>query len=578
MIEKINIKKIYYNGILNGNIKEIKLVGSSMLPTISSGTVLKISNNFKLKVGDIVVVDDTHRPIFVVHRIKSIDRRNNRIVICGDNEDISKSMTVDSSQVIAKVIGINNETLLMKKYNIVIDLPFSTASSFNSKSYEIYQSIISKNKNAKYFDYNLDFNLQIYGETYIKSFYSKFNVTEDDYKIFSQQLVFLRAIASNKYKIYRWTHSHLTLCNPFEEKEIKNTIKNHKRTIYYKFFKTKLTHLKNELIKNKIDINNVNFFVSVEDFNKLISSIIFSKVLHEVLGILPVLIDNSQLFNGNYSTSFINKYFFKIFPSYLINRDVNSLCTTYDNINFSNYVSKEKIAKLRIMKECYYKKCLFCDRHSNDNFCFPLSNIFNKIKSLYNIGVVNIIFEDDCLVPSQIKKLLEMLSLHNIKIQWKGTFRFEELLNNEKLIKYFAEHGCKMLFFGLESFSQSLLNKMDKGIKVGTALNILKFCKKYNILTSVSLLFGFPLETKNDLIITYNALVKYIDLVSCFEINYFMPTKNCKIITKDNKINYFTQSDIIKDDHIEIIKKINSYINSYKTNSYYIRDYLCWLT
>lgn len=576
MIEKENIKKIYRNGILNGSIKEIKILGSSMLPTISSGTVLKITNDFVIKINDIVVTDKKDRSIFVVHRIKEIDDKEEKVCICGDNEDISKSEWVEKSQIIAKVVDIPTYHLPIKDFNIIVDLPFSAPSAFNSKTYEIYQSITTKSKNTSYFDFNLDYNLKMYGEKNIRNFYSSNKLQESDYKVFSQKLTLYRNVAVSKYKVYKSSYSHMTLCNPYDEKSIYETINNYKQSPFYDFYVSQLNDVKQSIL-NDIDIlNNVAIFVSVDDFNKLISAIIFSQVLYEMFNILPVLIDNSQLFNSKYNTTYINKYFKEIIPSYLLNKDIDALNTEYNNLNFSKYVSKEKIAKIRIMRECYYKQCLFCDRHGNDNFCFPINNILQKIKNLNKLGVNNIVFEDDCLVPIQVEKLINLLNENKTQIQWKGTFRFEEYLNNEKLIKFFADNGCKMLFFGMESFSQSHLDRMKKGIKVDTAINILKLCKKYNILTSISLLFGFPDETTKDLLITYEHLRNNINIIDNIELNYFMPTKNCKIIENDNEINYFKEQNKISDEKMEVIKKINSFVITNYKNSFYIKDYLCW--
>ena len=399
---------------------------------------------------------------------------------------------------------------------------------------------------------------------------------ESDYKNFSQKLTLYRNIAVSKYNVYKNSYSHITICNPYDKKSINSTIQDYKKNPFYDFFVSQLDYIKQNIL-NDIDIlNKVAVFISVDNFNKLISAIIFSQVLNDIFGILPILIDNSQLFNNKYNTNYINKYFIKIIPSYMINKDIANLNTEYSNLNICKYISRKKTARIRIMRECYYKQCLFCDRHGNDNFCFPLNNILQKIQNLNSLGVYNIIFEDDCLVPLQIKNLLNLLYENKISIQWKGTFRFEESLNNERLIKYFADNGCKMLFFGMESFSQVCLDKMNKGININTAINILRLCKKYNILTSISLLFGFPKETKNDLLITYKQLKSNIRLIDNVELNYFIPTKNCKIVKKDNFINYFKEPNIISDEKMKIIKQINLFITSNCKNPFYIKDYLCW--
>ena len=93
------------------------------------------------------------------------------------------------------------------------------------------------------------------------------------------------------------------------------------------------------------------------------------------------------------------------------------------------------------MSECYYKKCLFCDRHSKDNFFYNVENIFNKIKYLSKIDITKITFVDDCLSISNIIKLIDLLKTNKLSIQWKGTFRFEKNLNDEKLIKRLKDSG-----------------------------------------------------------------------------------------------------------------------------------------
>ena len=123
-------------------------------------------------------------------------------------------------------------------------------------------------------------------------------------------------------------------------------------------------------------------------------------------------------------------------------------------------------------------------------------------------------------------KLIDKLSKNNIHIKWKGTFRFEEALLNDEIILKFKPSGCRMLFFGLESFDQKFLDNINKGINVKYAIKILKLCKKYDIKTSVSFLFNFPLENLPTLMVTKRFLKKHINLFEHLEFNTFVPTAN----------------------------------------------------
>ena len=165
----------------------------------------------------------------------------------------------------------------------------------------------------------------------------------------------------------------------------------------------------------------------------------------------------------------------------------------------------------------------------------------------------------------------------NISIKWHGTFRFDKSLNDEKKIKKFSECGCKFLFFGMETFSPTLLKKMNKGIEIEDAINILKLCKKYSIKTSVSLLFNFPKETVKDVKQTFEAIKENINLVDRFEINVFTYTKNCKICNDNEGINYLKYTQIASKQKQKLLQQIRDYIKEKdKLSSFYLRNFLCW--
>lgn len=583
MLKKNNIKQYYINKIKSGQIKKIKLNGSSMLPTFSHGEYLDISLDFEIKIGEVVVADKKDKDVLVVHRIVETDNTNKKVKLLGDNEEKEAGEWFNYCDIIAK-ISQNAKSKKSSKpddINIIIDLPFNTPKHFNEKTFQIYQALIKENQNTFYYDFNLDFNIDIYGKNNVDKFknISWQNRTEFNniYNIFNLR----REIKKQQYNLFRFTFTTLSICNNRDESEIKYTIENYRKTIYYNFFIKSLEKIK---ILHKIHIEKgkkINFYISVDNFDKLLSGVIFSKCLNEVFNKTPILIDNSTLFNGKFETDYYQIFFEKIIPSIELNKNINTIDTNYNIIDFDRYITKFKVCPINIRSECYYKRCLFCDRHNKDNFSFNIENISKKIKNLYKLGVKNIIFKDDCLIPQYIYKLLENLKLNDIDINWQGIFRFDPALDNEKIIKFFSENGCKYLFFGLETFSQNLLDKMHKGIKIENVINILNLCKKYKIKCGVSLLFAFPGETINDINTTFVNVKKYIDLIDNFEINFFTPTKNCKIDTFDcenrGTINYFcnpleltSEKKYVVDKLLELLK------NNNKFDSFYLKNYTCW--
>ena len=556
-LSKTTIKNLLISKIKSGKIKQITLKGSSMLPTIASNdtvNIVPIKDSSKLKVGDIVVAADNKAHNFIVHRIIEIDRNNKICKLKGDNQNDDDVQIFSFNQIYAKVeaIALTTET----KTFIVLDIPFHPANSFNTKTYEIYQSL-SANNNCFFFDLNCEFNRWVYDEKKINEFNKTMKTSANTVNNLYNYLAKRRIIYKKIYNLYQFTFSTLLLCDYLDEKKIKRTINNYRSTIYYKFYKERI--------------------ISFEKFEGLISAVIFSLTLFELTKKKAILIDNATIINGKYDFSTWSKYFSVVLSMSQICRTNKAQITTYKGINFSNYIPANNVATIRFMQECYYKKCLFCDRHSTDNFCYSINNIYNKIYNLSKMNVNRIVFVDDCLVPTAMIKLLELLHSNGINIFWKGTFRFDKALNNEEIICKLKKFGCKMLFFGLESFDQKLLDKMHKGIKINDALAILKLCKKYNIVTSVSLLFDFPGETTHNLKITKKYLKKYLNLIDHCEFNDFITTANCKITDKWDSLSYYKINTVKCDaKKIKIKNDIHSIAKEKTKNSFYLKNFMIW--
>lgn len=575
-LNKKLIKKIIEQKLKHGKLTEIKLMGSSMLPTFFPGEILQIEKiNFNnISLDDIVVASHSNINYFVVHRIVEIDYKKQIIFLRGDNEDNVIKQKFKFSEIYAKVITKSKNNDLSKKANIVIDIPFSKPSYFNTRAFEVFQII--KSKSMCYFvDLNIQFNRKIYNDKRVNEFNEIKDINREEADNFFEYMKRRRNLLKKIYNIHFFSYQNLCHCDYKDDKEISKLLTNYKKTILYNFYLEKINEFEKKF--GKENINQFNFYISVDSFEKLINATIFSLVLQEKLNIKPILIDDSSLFNSNYYAESWLKNFLKVLTISQLYGLYQNYFFNYSAIDFEQYIPNNKVASLRFMKECYYKKCLFCDRHSKENFCYTINNLYRKIKELAKCKIDKIVFIDDCLVVNKTLQLLQRLYDEGIQIKWKGTFRFEKSLNNEEIISNLSKLGCKMMFFGLESFDNEFLKKIKKGIDVEDAISILKLCKKYNIFTSVSLLFNFPGETIKSLNITKRKLKENINLFNHIEFNFFMFTKNSKLGRKDDKINYldYTKNPsnkrmIIINDIIKFAEKKN------KIYAYYLKNFLIW--
>ncbi len=119
-------------------------------------------------------------------------------------------------------------------------------------------------------------------------------------------------------------------------------------------------------------------------------------------------------------------------------------------------------------------------------------------------------FED--LNPGVSKKRLidfcDELLRRGVKIQWKfaqGT-KLEYL--DEDIIKKMSEAGCKYISISPESGSTKLLASINKTVDLDHSLRVVKWLKKYDIISQGCYIIGLPNETNRDLKLTKRHLLR----------------------------------------------------------------------
>ena len=198
---KTNILNFYKKNIEQNKIKKIQLFGSSMLPTIASGEWLNIESPTKFNVGDILVVNNTNRNNFIVHRVIEIDNNLNKVCLLGDNQIDSEKQWFDFKDIIAKVNLDNNSTFLNKiSTKIILTLPWLKPTTFDTKSYEVYQSVKAEYNNTYFYDFNIDFFYTIFSKNKIDEFKNKSENSEIFAQNFLNYLKLTQKIHTLNYK------------------------------------------------------------------------------------------------------------------------------------------------------------------------------------------------------------------------------------------------------------------------------------------------------------------------------------------------------------------------------------------
>ncbi len=169
-----------------------------------------------------------------------------------------------------------------------------------------------------------------------------------------------------------------------------------------------------------------------------------------------------------------------------------------DGINLKEYAKNTPDTYLMISKGCYWGKCVFCSLGIKyGRYCIKSpEKVVSHIKELqekYQIGNW-IQFQDDAIPPAYLDKLADEIIKQELNIYYFIFGRLEKEFNKE-LLQKLHKSGLRSVYWGLESGCQSVLDAMNKGIKLENVSQILKDSYEVGISNMVGLIVNFPTET-----------------------------------------------------------------------------------
>jgi hypothetical protein len=166
----------------------------------------------------------------------------------------------------------------------------------------------------------------------------------------------------------------------------------------------------------------------------------------------------------------------------------------YSDLPCHDYLSPGFVLPYSASSGCYWNTCSFCPERAEENRYVPVGteNVLADLNLLVaRTKPVLLHLLDNAISPALLKKLAKRSS----QVPWYGFVRIEKDLADRDFCLALKQSGCRMLKIGLESGDQSVLDKLEKGIDLGTASQALRNLRDTGIATYVYLLFGTPAET-----------------------------------------------------------------------------------
>jgi len=175
----------------------------------------------------------------------------------------------------------------------------------------------------------------------------------------------------------------------------------------------------------------------------------------------------------------------------------------YNNTNFKY----KPAAYIMTGRDCWWGKCTFCSwttTHPGNTFRnFSVDHTIKELKYLASLGIREV-FDDTGTLPigPWLKDFCEQLIKTglNKKIALGCNMRFGAL--NQKQYDMMGKAGFRFILYGLESSNQNTLDHILKNTKVEDSRKTLIMAKKAGLQPHLTIMVGYPWETKQDAITT----------------------------------------------------------------------------
>lgn len=167
------------------------------------------------------------------------------------------------------------------------------------------------------------------------------------------------------------------------------------------------------------------------------------------------------------------------------------------NMNVNRRTTSAKNTTILTSRGCPYA-CIFCSKSvygCSFNQRSP-QNVIAEMKMLANENYGEILIVDDTFTVNK-KWVLEFCRLYHeqgLTIKWNCHARVNTI--DEEIVQAMKKANCTGMAFGIESGNPEILKKINKQITLAQARAAVRLCKKYQISTLCSYIFGHPGDTR----------------------------------------------------------------------------------
>lgn len=185
-------------------------------------------------------------------------------------------------------------------------------------------------------------------------------------------------------------------------------------------------------------------------------------------------------------------------PDRARNRQLDELSLpAYHLLDWEKYTD----ARIITTRGCSYR-CSFCDVTAlwgNRSVYRGLDATVSEMELLrdrYGKRSISIVDDTFVLNRGRVREFCDLLIQRRSDVQW-GCFGRINLMTPE-LVEHMAEAGCRAVFYGIDSGSQTILDRTVKKLKAEDIMPVLRLSALHFEQIEASFIWGYPFETLDD--------------------------------------------------------------------------------
>lgn len=170
------------------------------------------------------------------------------------------------------------------------------------------------------------------------------------------------------------------------------------------------------------------------------------------------------------------------------------------------YLKAKPVDTMNVIRGCPFN-CAYCEtRKLWGQTCRAFSprrvvDEINHLATNYSTKGIYFVGDNFTIQKKRTIELCELIKESKLDIEWVCDTRADMI--SRDLLKSMKEAGCRTIWFGVESGSPGILEKINKGITNEQTIQAFKLCREESIQIACSFILGIPGETVKDMEVTY---------------------------------------------------------------------------